>query len=81
MVSVILAQPVPVAKCTKTNEEFQECASECRPKCPEYDADGKVIPPPDTCQASCISGCFCRNGTVLDPKNNNACVESKDCTK
>ncbi len=49
---------------------FTSCGRTCNPTCEDQS--------PRTCIGSCISGCTCPKGTVLDRKVSK-CVDSDDC--
>ncbi|XP_019528807.3 cysteine-rich venom protein 6-like [Aedes albopictus] len=58
--------------CCDENKVFNQCGTACPEMCETLEHEE-----PEPCPEICVSGCFCREGYVLD--SDEKCVLPEDC--
>ncbi|KAM0554075.1 hypothetical protein ACHAPJ_007150 [Fusarium lateritium] len=69
LVTGILAIPAPTTPTCKPGEQYNQCGTACPLTCAE--------PKPRPCTKQCVSGCFCKAGTIRNSAG--ACVKASNC--
>lgn len=78
VVCVMIARSIDAQKCPE-DKVHEKCGPQCPERCPEYDQDGKLIPPLTDCSTYCFESCFCKRGYVFT--KNDRCVLKENCPK
>ncbi|KAL3447493.1 hypothetical protein BJX65DRAFT_307904 [Aspergillus insuetus] len=72
MASAMAYEAASTPPCEKY-EVFLECGSACHPTCETFGE------PVEVCTAQCVSGCYCKEGTLR--VESGGCVREKKCKK